>query len=303
MKLLNLSGTATKFIQLVAALYKLDELKPNFKPTDITAISGTSILVLPYLFKEWNNLFYEGENITKEDLFSFSPTNNDGKIRALAIGRALMSFVNTWNSFGVQNIQPYLDKYITEEMFYKYKYEDYPNVHIIAYDPTKGKLFIKNAKECSNLKELHNLIKSSSAIQVYTEHIEFEDENGKVDLVDGGMWCSGAGGYLMEIDYFNELPDEVISIYSFEEEPKLKENDAWKKNIFNNILRTSQGFKNANQWYSVKHEYRLCKSENISLIQLFTPTVLDVEDIYDVDKLSEAKNITLESIEKQLKKS
>lgn len=301
MKLLNITGGSTKFIQIAAALYVLHQ--EGYRFTDLSVISASAIAAIPYVFGMWDEMFNEGTNLNMDKIFKVTPTNSRGNLTFIALLRATLSFFTNINSFGVQDIKPILKKYITEELFEKYKVSNKPNIHVVAYEPTYNRIYVKNLKDCANVEECYSLIMGSSAIQTYTQHITYHDGVREVDLVDGGMWVAGAGGYLMESGYFKNV-ESVVSIYSWELGTNLEQSSNWKKNIMQNIARTSMGFKNANMWYAPRHEYWYCthQDNNIPIMQIFTPNVLDISDLYDVENLTEAKDKTLASVKLQIEK-
>jgi hypothetical protein len=314
-RILSVTGGSTKFIQLVVGMLKI--YSTGYKPTDIIGISASSIAALPLVLGLHKEMIEEGLDVSLSDIFTQPPVNEKGKMSLWAVVRAILSYLpikafKHIHSFGHQDIRPLLTKYITEEMFIKYKNnESLPNIHVVGVLPRSGNPIVINLKNC-NWKEALDAISLSSHIQLAAQAVKFngsywESKNNKRDddnawAIDGGMFCTaGAGGYLIEEGYFdkNEI-ESMVSLYSWDNPFKLPYSDAWKDNIFNNNIRLIDTLGAAIRYYSIKHEELLCKESNIKHLQLYVPNVLPL--LYTVDRklLETAKEKTELYIDSQI---
>lgn len=300
-KLLSLTGGATKFIQLVTAM--IEVYKRGYVPTDLITISASSIAALPFVLGLHEEMVNEGTNLELSDIFKVSPVTEKGGIAAIGVLRALWSWLpgDKVHSVGVQDVTPLITKYITEELFFKYKFgAQYPNIHTISYDPTDDEVVVINLKDVDYETALA-AIAASSHIPVFTQAVEVNINNTVKDLVDGGVYTSNAAGFLIRTGYFDaDDVDTLVSVYAWEKNRKLKKSTTWKKNIFNNALRTSNGQTSGNMWYSEDHEMLTCNYYKIPRYALFLPNV--IENLYEVDNkiLRKARQETLISVNEQL---
>lgn len=290
MKVLSITGGATKFIQLLIATHKI--LQHGYKPDDIVVKSSSAIYILPLLLGKYDQLYKEGVELDLAKYFTVPPTNGNGKLTPLALLRAAASFLPNWmpfgavNSFGEQDVRPLLRKYLSLEEFNRYKYGDYPNVHVVTVVTGKKDVSrVVNLKELEYEEALAN-IEGSAQIQAFTAGLEID---GQV-VFDGGMFTAGAAGYLFETGYFDIEPTELVSIYSWTKyNYDLKESDAWKENIANNSLRISNVFKAATKWAFPRHEYWYCRANNIKRLEVRCPDVF--EHTYQYDKATVDKAV------------
>lgn len=293
-RLLNITGGATKFIQLLIAVHYL-HLK-GYKFTDITCKSSSALFIIPYLLGKYRDLYKEGVELDLNKYFKVPPTDGEGNLTAKAKARAVWSFMPNWipggniNSFGVQDVEALFTKYMSKEDFNKYKNGHYPNVHVVSVRPSQAKqdkvVSVVNLKHCT-YKEAKAYILGSAAIQVFTNAIEIKGE----DHVDGGMYTAGAGGYLLDTGYFKNV-ESVVSIYSWTDPHfGIKESETWKENIGNNSARVAEIFKASNKWYADRHEYWYCKANNIPRLEVKVPDVF--KNTYEVNPETIAKAVTL----------
>lgn len=294
-KILSVTGGATKFIQILISIKKV--LDSGFEPTDILVKSSSAICILLIIMGKYDEAYKEGLNLDLNKYFTEPPTNGDGKLTFKAKLRAIWSFMPSWiggdvNSFGVQDVRPLLKKYLTEELFQKYKNDNikYPNIWVVSVKPNKSQLYndkkefteylcIDNLKDCENLEQALNLIEASSQIQAFTEGVEINNET----RFDGGMYLAGSAGFFIEEGFFKkENVEELISIYSWTNPHfDIQDSKDWKKDIGTNTARLSQMFKASNKYFCAKHEYWLCKSNNIKRLAINVPDVF--KNTYEVN--------------------
>lgn len=292
MKLLNVTGGATKFIQLVIAIS--ETLKAGYKPTDITVKSSSALAIIPILLGLEQEMYQEGINLKLEKYFKIPPTDGNGSFTKKALFRAAWSFLPNWipggdvNSFGVQDTRPLLKKYLTEELFNAYKNNDnYPNVHVVSFMPTSAKICVTNLKQCNYLYAI-DIISGSSKIQAITDSINI----GGVDHVDGGMYLAGSGGYLMETGYFDKV-EQCVSIYSWTDPHfDILPSDGWKENIANNSARIVQNLKGSNKWFCPNHEKWYCFANGVERLPIHVPDVFKYTYEYKQETVEKAVSLT-----------
>lgn len=293
MKLLNISGGATKAIQLAVASI---EVYKRWKPDIIAGVSAGAIIALPLALGMFDLLIQESLDIKPDEMFKVRPTNKKGKITLHGWMRAISGVIQTKEtdkySFGIQDTRHFIKNFITEEMFNSYKAnKELPDILVLTVNVTYGCPIVYNLKTLNYLQAIE-AIEKSCHIPIMTDAIE--------DEVDGGLWAHCPEWYLLHNNILK--PSEVISIYSREEIFKVKKSTKWKENVFENITRTLQLFNIAlstcgqglAKWY--------CIANNIKHLQLFCPQVLEETYEFDESKLKNAMNLTLISINEQLEK-
>lgn len=280
MKLVSITGGATKFLQLLIAFHLL--LKRGYKPTDIIVTSASALFILPYLLGKADEMFYEGRNLDLKKYFVHPPTDGNGNLTFWAKLRAIWSFMPNWipggniDSFGVQDVRPLLKKYLSDEEIKAYVDGDYPNVHVLMFCPSLGRIRVVNIKDPNlTVDEIRDIIEASTRLQGLTNPLYI----GEVAHVDGGMFLSGAAGFLMENEIFQNVY-ELVSIYSYTN-PFPKENHAWKENIGNNAMRISFQFESAVRYLCPMHEHWYCVANDIPRLEIRVPDIL--QSTYDVD--------------------
>lgn len=283
---LSVTGGATKFIQLLIAIYKI--LQRGYKPTDIIVMSSSAIMIVLILLGKFEELYQEAIELNLKKYFKIPPTDGKGNLTILARLRAVWSFLPDWlggkvNSFGEQDVRPLLKKYLTEELFNKYKTGDYPNVWVVSVKPSKAKqkeyVSFVNLKDCT-FHEALDEIEASSRIQVFTNSLKVKGEWRN----DGGMYFAGAAGWAIEenIEDFANT-EQLVSIYSYTDPHfGIKEGQAWRSNIGNNSARVSELLKASNKYYCRLHEHYLCKDRGIKRLEVDVPDIM--ENTYQYDK-------------------
>lgn len=292
MRILSVTGGSTKFIQLATAM--IETAKKGYKPTDLVVISASAIAALPFVLGMYDSIIKEGVSLDLCKFFVKSPVNRKGKLSLSAIWRAFVSLLwgNKIYSFGVQDVTGLLTKYITPEIFEIYQEGDYPAIHVITVHYQNCHVKPVNLKHCT-YQEMLDAVNASSNIPVFTK-----DLNG---FVDGGTFCKGAAGYLIETGYFDAAKvEKMVSIYSWDKRPKKMSNIDYTKDIFSNVTNYIECKELAHDWYSLNHERRLAQALNIDRIELFIPNVLGT--LYEVDNaiLEDARQKTEIYIKQQL---
>lgn len=290
MKLLNVTGGATQFIELVQAMIVTSKV---YKPTDLVVTSASAIAAVPFVLGMHEELIEEGENLEVRDFMTISPTKPNGKFSWLGILRILLGLIPgiNINSLGIQDVSDLLKKYVPPKVFRKYQEEDYPNIHVTYVDPDTKTPRIVNLKDCT-YQEYLDAVMCSSKIQGFVKHGMFREKPG----VDGGLYLAGAAGYFMENGYFTNV-QEVYSIYVWTD-PNPKSSEVWRRNFITNTKAVTDTLKAGQKWCYPRHEYWYCKANNISLTQLFCPDLHDT--LYDLDDLKANGLKAKEEIEKQL---
>jgi hypothetical protein len=292
MKILSVTGGATKFIQLAVAM--IETARKGYKPTDLVVISASAIAALPFVMGMYDEMIKEGTSLDLSKFFTKSPVNKKGKLSLSAIWRAFVSLLwgNKIYSFGVQDVTGLLTKYITQHVFNLYQYGNYPAIHVITVEYRTGKVVPVNLKNCT-YQEMLDAINASSNIPIFTK-----DLNG---FVDGGTFCKGAAGYLIETGYFDAAKiEKIVSIYSWDKAPVKMSDVDYTKDIFANVTNYIECKELSNDWYSLNHERRLAQALKIDRLELFIPNILT--NLYEVNNaiLIEAKEKTEIYIKQQL---
>ena len=96
-KILNLSGAATKIAGLAGAAYYLSN-EYGYRPNIITGISSGAILTIPIAMRKWETINYLVKNFGLSDIFDKPPVNEQNKVRLRAYFRAAIGK----SSFGTQ---------------------------------------------------------------------------------------------------------------------------------------------------------------------------------------------------------
>lgn len=292
MKILSVTGGSTKFIQLAVAM--IETAKKGYKPTDLVVISASAIAALPFVLGMYDSMIKEGVSLDLCKFFVKSPVNRKGKLSLSAIWRAFVSLLwgNKIYSFGVQDVTGLLTKYITPEIFEIYQEGDYPAIHVITVQYQHCHVKPVNLKYCT-YQEMLDAINASSNIPIFTKDLH--------GFVDGGTFCKGAAGYLIETGYFDaDKVEKIVSIYSWDKRPKKMSDVDYTKDIFANVTNYIECKELANDWYSLHHERRLAQALNIDRLELFIPNVLG--NLYEVDNaiLEDARQKTEIYIKQQL---
>lgn len=267
MKLLSLSGGATKFVGILSC--GQGAIDSGFKPTHIAGVSAGAIAALPLALGIYETAKEKGLNLSLKDMFTKLPVNNKGNFSLGSICRLVLGKT----SLGVQDITPMLKKFIPEYLFAKYKNEDYPICLFTAVDYTSGSRTIFNAKECS-YNECIQAIRASSNIPILAQPIEI---NG-TKYFDGGVRDHNPGSCILsKIEGFTE----VVSVYS---RPQNNEeyNSEWDSNFLGVLSRTLDIMQIEISKTDEQLEKQICREKNIALKQLFLEPVM--KSLFDMDK-------------------
>jgi len=306
MNVLNLPGGSTKALQIaIAAIIVMSEY--GYKPDIITGTSAGAIIALALYLGKFDEIIEQGKNVELDSMFEVSPTDGKGNLSWAAYRRmlwGLLPFVNESYSLGIQNTRHYFTNNISEEEFYKYRFNiDSPDILILVVDPTTKDYLWYNLKDLT-YEEAIEIVEMSAHIPIMTEAVKAKDHYG----VDGGIAAHNPE-WLFYKDFNTLYPNlninSSVAIYPREFDFPLEESDKWKKNVLNNIDNT---ILMQNKFLSLAGQssaYWYCKANNIKHLQLFCPQILDMDARYDVDdqQLEKAIEMTKVSIEKQIKNS
>ena len=306
LKVLNLPGGSTKALQIaIAAIIVMSEY--GYKPDVITGTSAGAIIALALHLGKFDAIIDQAENVELDSMFEISPTDGKGNLSWAAYRRmiwGLLPFINNSYSLGIQNTRHYFTNNISEEEFYKYRFNsDSPDIWILVVDPTTKKHIWYNLKDLSYVEAIE-IVEMASHIPVMTEAVKAKDHYG----IDGGIAAHNPEWLLCEdweTLYTNDSIKSLVSIYPREIDFVLEESNKWEKNVLNNIDNT---ILIQNRYLSLAGQssaYWYCKANNIDHLQLFCPQILDMDSRYDVDdeQLLKAEEITRLSIEEQIKNS
>jgi hypothetical protein len=268
MKLLSLSGGATKFAGLVSCAKGL--IDSGFKPTHIVGVSAGALATLPIALGIEDLAIKIGNNIELKQLFSSLPVKDNGKLTLGAICRLLIGK----KSLGVQKTDVLVKSIITEDIFNRYKSGDYAECYLLAVNFSSGGRELFRVKDL-NYDQYLLAVSASSHIPMVSQPVEI---NGEF-YFDGGIRDHNPGYYaLTKID---AIFKEVVSIYS---RPKIEESydDNWKESFFNIFSRTIDIMNIEISKTDELLELEYCEKNNIKLKQLFLPKVLT--SLFDTDK-------------------
>jgi predicted patatin/cPLA2 family phospholipase len=268
MKLLSLSGGATKFAGIVSCAKGI--IDSGFTPTHIVGVSAGALATLPIALGIEDLAIEVGKNITLKQIFSSLPVKDNGKLTFGAICRLLIGK----KSLGVQKTNELVKSIITEKLFDKYKNGDYPECYVLAVNFSSGGRKLFRIKDLS-YEEYISAVSASSHIPMVSQPIEINNEF----YFDGGIRDHNPGHYALtklEIKF-----EEVASIYS---RPAIEDthDETWKDSFFNIFARTIDIMNIEISKTDEQLEQEFCNRNNIKLNQIFLPKVLN--SLFDTDK-------------------
>jgi len=267
MKLLSLSGGATKFAGIVSCAK--GAVDSGFKPTHIVGVSAGALATLPIALGMFDKAIEIGNNIKLKDIFSSLPVKDNGKFTLAALCR----LITGKKSLGVQKTDELVKKLITNEIFDKYKKGDYPECYVLAVNFSTAGRKLFRVKDLS-YEEYILAVSASSHIPLVSQPVEINNEF----YFDGGVRDHNPGHYALS--KLNIEFKEVISIYS---RPKLEEtyDESWQKSLFEIFSRTIDIMNIEISKSDELLEIDTCKERNIKLTQFFLPKVLT--SLFDTD--------------------
>jgi predicted patatin/cPLA2 family phospholipase len=272
LKVLNLSGAATKIAGLAgAAYYTFNDY--GYRPDIITGISSGAILTLPIALRKWDVLNEMVKNFTLGDIFDLPPVNEENKVRFTAYIRAAIGK----SSFGTQNNLPKtLSKVITEKDFERYQKGNYPDCYIGSVDFKSGSRHITNLKDKNvSYCEFLMLVNASASIPLAVEPVRYKD----MLLYDGGTRNHILSGWVLR--NFEDI-EENISIYSRPKDYYGLLDPTWNDN---NLINVFQRYTDISVIEISKRDEReetyLTEKKNIDTKQIFIPSV--IKELYDTD--------------------
>jgi predicted patatin/cPLA2 family phospholipase len=271
-KVLNLSGAATKIAGLAGAAYYTFN-NYGYRPDIITGISSGAILTVPIAMRKWDILNEMVKTFTLDDIFDKPPVNEENKVRFTAYVRAAIGK----SSFGTQNNLPKtLSKVITEEDWLRYQVGDYPECYIGAVDFKSGSRYIVNLKNKGiSYCEYLNLVNASASIPLAVEPVRYKD----MLLYDGGTRNHILSGWVLR--NFSDI-EENISIYSRPKDYYGLLDPTWKDN---NLISVFSRYTDISLIEISKRDEReemyLTEKKKIDTKQIFIPSV--IKELYDTD--------------------
>ena len=264
---LFLSGGSTKFIGLASASIRLWEL--GYRPDIVGGISAGSVMTLPYVLGYHSELIEMGLNLTPSKIFKSSPLNKKNKITFKAALRVLFGK----NSLGIQDLKPLVKSVISKKDFQKYQKEDYPEIYIMAVNPTTGGRTVWNIKDDSICyHDYLQIISASTRIPIMTQA---EYINGEA-FFDGGLRNHTPSTKILAL---REDITKFISIYSRPQNFQSKD-EFWDQNIFKTLMRTTQIMTFEISKRDEEMENLIAENRGLKHKQLFLPTVLN--SMYDM---------------------
>ena len=271
-KILNLSGAATKIAGLAGAAYYLSN-EYGYRPNIITGISSGAILTIPIAMRKWETINYLVKNFGLSDIFDKPPVNEQNKVRLRAYFRAAIGK----SSFGTQgNLPKTLSKVITEDDWHRYQCGDYPECYIGSVDFKTGARHIVNLKDKGVTYERYlMLVNASASIPLAVEPVRID---GKL-LYDGGTRNHILGAWA--IKNFEDIK-ESISIYARPKDYYGLVDSKWTDG---NLINVFERYTNISMIEISKRDEReesiLANIENVDVKQIFIPSV--IKDLYDTD--------------------
>lgn len=271
MKLLSGCGASTRGAGVGACLV---ESAKRFDFDLFIGVSYSAVVAIPLAMGMYEDILKESASLTHNKFFKVSPMTKKGGLSFAGFRRVVSSIFapKKYHSFGLQDVQPLLKKFVTKEIFEQYKKGDYPIVYVAAVCAETQEPVIWNVKELDYDTYL-KAVSASSRIPVWTQLQKI----GDLHYYDGGVTDTNASVLLF--DKYNI--SEVISIY-----PR-------PKNFEGKKVPQVKGVVGAINWTidtmlkNVSHNDSLvevleCEDRGIKLKQIFLPYVLD--NLYDVDK-------------------
>jgi hypothetical protein len=290
-KVLNLSGAATKIAGLAGAAYYVFN-DYGYRPNIITGISSGAILTVPIAMRKWDVLNEMVKTFTLDDIFDLPPVNEKNNVRFSAYVRAAIGK----SSFGTQNNLPKtLSKVITEEDWYRYQFGDYPECYIGSVDFKSGSRYIVNLKNkgisyCDYL----TLVNASASIPLAVEPVRYKD----MLLYDGSTRNHILSGWFLR--NFENV-EENISIYSRPKDYYGLLDPTWDdKNLISVFERYTDISLIEISKRDEREERYLTEKKNLDTKQIFIPSV--IKDLYDTDpdKLSMLYDVAYKEAKKIL---
>ena len=267
MKLLSLSGGATKFVGILSCAQAV--IDSGFKPTHISGVSAGAIAALPLALGLYPEAKEKGLTLSLKDLFSSLPIKDNGKLTLNAVGRLLIGKT----SLGIQETGKLVKTIITRYMFDKYKDGNYAECFLLAVNFSTGERVLFSVKD-GNYKDYLDAVSASSHLPILSQPVEIDGEF----YYDGGLRDHNPGSVTLDrIKGFNE----VVSIYS---RPKENTNvsEEWKDSFFEVLMRTIDIMNIEISKTDEQLEFEFCKQNKIKLNQYFLPNILT--SLFDVDK-------------------
>lgn len=270
MRALHGSGGSTKGAGILGA-YTTAKEDFNYYPDIISGISVSALLAVPFALGKDAELRSIFENLTLEDIFNKVPVTSRGKLRFMAIVRALFG-----KSLGEMNgVIEILSDLVTEAEFDAYKKSpSYPDAVIMSVDYISGSRVFVNVKSLSYEMFLKHTLASAS-IPAYTPPVKI----GKQLLFDGGT-----RDHIIS-HYVNSKYDvkESLSVYSRPKDLSALHNWEMKNQSIAVALR---GIDILNYEVSKNDEYKedkVAEERNIKNRRIYLPAILtSLYDTYNV---------------------
>jgi hypothetical protein len=271
-KLLNLSGAATKIAGLAGAAYYVFN-DYGYRPNIITGISSGAILTIPIAMRKWDVLNEMVKTFTLDDIFDSPPVNENNKVRFNAYLRAAIGK----SSFGTQgNLPKTLAQVITEEDWLRYQVGDYPECYVGSVDFKTGSRYIINLKNKGICyKQYLEIINASASIPLAVEPVRIDN----MLLYDGGTRNHILSGWALRN---LENIEENISIYARPKDYYGLLDPTWNDD---NLINVFQRYTDISLTEISKRDEReeiyLTEKHKYDTKQIFIPSV--IKDLYDTD--------------------
>ena len=270
MKLLSGCGASTRGAGVGGCLV---EASKYFDFDAFIGVSYSAVVGVPLAMGMHEEILKESATLTHNKFFKVSPMTKKGKLSFRGAMRLIgsISSPKKIHSFGVQDVQPLLKKFITKDIFNQYKKGNYPPVFVCAVCVETQLPVVWNVKELEYEKYL-KVVSASSRIPVWTQMQEIDG----LHYYDGGVTDTNAS--VLMFDKFDIK--EIVSIYPRPENFQGKEAPG-VCGIVGSINWTIDTMLKNISYNDALVEKLECDRRNIKLKQIFLPYVL--ENLYDTD--------------------
>ena len=242
-------------------------------------VSYSSVIGVPLALGMYDEIINTTLNMKHTDFFKVSPMNKNGKFSAKAVWRLMRSLSDPKRikSFGVQDVQPLLKKFVTRDIFKLYQNGPFAPVYIVAVNADTQKPTVWNVKSESICYEMYlDIVSASSRIPVWTQPQLIDG----VEYYDGGVTDTNAASLVIDMN------KDIKTVYSVYPRPQgFKGKLAPERNgIFGAIAWTIDTMLKDVSKNDELIERDLCEERGIDLTQFF-PDKYVLTNLYDVDEL------------------
>lgn len=229
MRVLHISGGATKFVGLMAAARQLIQIR-GFRPDVICGTSSGSLVAILSAMHYFNAGVNMGRNLKLSDIFSSSPITSRGTLSLMALWRVIigMIFPYTYNFLGKMGaLEKNIRRIITTEVFSEYQRNRAAcTVYVVAVNASDKSRMAWNLKTV-NYETMVRAIMASCSMPVVAPAVKIDS----CYYYDGGMRDHSPGAWFCDNAPERFDVTEMVSIYSRPEDYQLGHSDKWRKNV------------------------------------------------------------------------